>query len=701
MRHALLFCFTLFATLLAGFAEHVYGLWTGGLSLWPVAVPAIAVGLILALLAARFTPNLLGAKSCAGLGIFIALFAFAIFGNTVALVKDWTLLSLRIGLTYEAWHRFVLQQALLWCVPIAVGLPFIGLRNGLDRGRRITFIAACVGLILARCLVGRVSSFTLLSLCLAGLLLSAPLSLAMACAHRWSKSAACLLAALLLFGWYTCSLHSPYELVGGVNPFATIAARDSYYLGTGSAGVTLREGRVIQALGLNEASQLASQLIPTLLRPNPQARIAARTQAGDPYLPTYETGKLKGLYDALWIAVPPAWLAEETDFFGANALETVRSHLKEDGILVYDLDARALDARMLLERLSIIRKRFPYAQLWMTGLNSWQIVASAKPITANFSTIADLPDLRKVGTALTMVGLHSPIFLLSSCVCSDPATLDAALQETIPPRIPRGEHRHARKLLFDGRQGWRLLADFARVYDTEMPWVAVPDETASETRTILLALREARRKAMLGDFRESSKANPTDPFVLGLADRELRAARDHEKLAEHQQALDAYARAFALAQPALLDVWNAAEIARKAGLHERCEAFYRLAHELDPENLHTQVHFADFLLEIGRYAEAEKLAQRVIKTSRAPEDLASARFFESRCIAHQTGRATEGLQKARTIAANATTPETKAVYIPAYGQLLIDVGHIIDGVKVKRHYQAHGELLPKAEEVGR
>ncbi len=45
-----------------------------------------------------------------------------------------------------------------------------------------------------------------------------------------------------------------------------------------------------------------------------------------------------------------------------------------------------------------------------------------------------------------------------------------------------------------------------------MPWVAVPPETAAETRQILLALREARRKAMLGDFRDAPKVSASMSF---------------------------------------------------------------------------------------------------------------------------------------------------------------------------------------------
>lgn len=701
LRLGLLFLLSLFATLFAGLAARIYTLWTGGLSPWPVAFPALLLGFAAAWLAARFAATRIGPKACAALGALVAILAFAAFGDTEAVVKAWTFLSMRMGLTYAAWHTFVLKRALLWFAPAAFALPFLWHRNGVPHGKRTVFVGACVGLILARLLAGRVPTVALLDLCLLGLLLAAPLWLAAECARRWAKGLAFALAVCLLLGWYFLSNRTAYEPLGNVNPFATIAARDSSYPGTGTAGVALREGRVVRTVGLDEASLLAAQLLPTLLRPAPEARIAVRPQAGAPALPTYETGALKGLYDALWVELPPAWVPDEADHFGASALDAALSHLKEDGLLIYALDARALDARMVVERLGLLRKSLPHAQLWMTGLNHWQIVASRKPITADFSALADLLDRPDVALALARANLLSPVFLLPSCVSADPAALEAALQEPIPPRIPRREHRHARELLFDGLGGRRLLADFARVYEAEMPWVIVPEATAGETRPILLALREARRKAMLGDYRDAAKANPTDPFLLGLADRELRAARDLEKLAEHQQALQGYIRAFALAQPSLPAVLEAATVARRAGKPERAEPFYRLAGELAPDALPYLIQYADFLFEAGRYAEAEALAKRVVAASRTPADIAASRFFEARCVARQRGREAEGLRMARLIAATVEGKEEQDRYIPAYGQLLIDLGRFVDGVNVKRHYQAYAELLPKAREAGK
>lgn len=121
----------------------------------------------------------------------------------------------------------------------------------------------------------------------------------------WTKCALVLLMLMLGAGWYFGSFRSARELLTDVNPFAPIAARDNLYTGEGTEGVTLREGRVLRVARLDRASRTASQLIPVLLKPNASARIAVRPQADDPILPTFETGQLKGLYDALWVELPP------------------------------------------------------------------------------------------------------------------------------------------------------------------------------------------------------------------------------------------------------------------------------------------------------------------------------------------------------------------------------------------------------------
>ena len=689
--------FTLAAAFYATLAWKIYGHWTGGM---PVVLPVILPSLACGLVAAHFLRKWIGPRGLAGLAILAALFAFAALGDATAISREWNLLALRKELSYATWHTFICHKALLWFIPVAVILPFT-LRCASKKAATTRFCAMCIGVVLARFAAGRLPTAALLDASLCTLLLAAPLWLATTLKSRWTQSAAFALAALLFVGWYFLSTRPAHDLLRDQHPFASIAARDSAYTGLGSANVALREGRVVRTPGVDEAAHFASQFIATLLKPAPEARIAARTQAGAPALPTYEATALKGLYDALWVELPPAWLAEEADYFGNSALTAALDHLKEDGLLIYALDGRALDTTMLLERIEVLRARLPHTQLWMTSPNHWQIVASRAPITANLEAITNLLDRPTLPAALASVNITAPIFLLPSAFVGDASTLAKALGIEVKAKIPRGEHRAARKLLFDGQGPYRLIRALTPVYEGEMLWVEVDDGAALELRQILRALREARASAMLGDFAPGAKANPSDPYLQSLADRERRAARDLEKLADHARAIEAFARAFALAQPAMADVLEAAHIARTAGKPDKAEGFYNLAKALAPEDPAYRIAYADFLFEVQRYPEAEKLAKQVAMDSHSAPDIAASRFFEARCIAHQPNREKEGLALARFIAETVQAPEEKSRYIPAYGQLLIDLGYFADGLAVKRHFQAYNELLPKAMEKGK
>lgn len=704
MRHALLlsalFLLTLLAGLLLGVSAPVYANWTGGFPLWPAVLGPALAGLAAAWCAARWLPALAGPKAAGALAILAALAAFATFGDSVRLVHDWTLLSLRLGLGYEDWRDFVLGQGLRWFGPLAALVPFLwGCGRALaPRARLTVFVGLCVGVILARILGGRLPTVTLWDVCLAGLLLAAPLLLAAACARRRTRWPAAALALPLLAGWYFLSQRTPLEPLREVNPFAPIAARDSVYTGQGAEGVTLRDGRLLRTAGVDEAALAASQLIPTLLRPDPNARIAARPAVGAPLLPNYETGRLKGLYDALWVELPPAWVPQERDYFGGAALAAALGSLNEGGLLVYDLDARALDARMVMARVGALRQRLPFVQLWMTGLNRWQLVASRKPIAADLGEITALLDRPAVAGLLLRANLGAPITLLPCCVAADAKTLEAALAEPIPPKVPRRSAAYARRLLFDGLGGQRLVPQFAPLYDAEMAWVALPKAAEGELRDVLAALRQARRLILKGDYHEASKANPSDPVLLGLADRERAAALAFERLADHENALRAYASAFALATPRPADVLAAAAVARATGKPGRAEPYLRLAESLAPEDPAVLAALAAFRLEDKAPAQAEHLAARALRAvgDGSPETALRLRFLLATAIARQAGREAEGLALARRVAAQAKTPADKDTYIPAYGQLLIDAGHALQGVAVKRHYQAYHELLPEA-----
>ncbi len=700
LTQTMLFLFSLFAALLVGAAAPVYQHWTGGLSVWPFALPFAIMGAATAYLLNRFLPKYCGNKTCAGLAIVGAIIAFAAFGDTAHDVDTWRLLSLRIGLDYHTWHAFVFRQGLLWFSWAAFLLPFLLLRFKQPRGRLIVFSGTCCGLILARIFSGVIPTIRLYDIALAGCLHAAPLLLLSQCKLRLVRGAVIAMMAILLTGWYFGMRRSSENLLQQVHPFAPIATRDGIYTGETDTGFTFKDGRVIRSAGLDFAAQATSQLIPALFFPSPEARFAYRLQVGEALLQGVETGKLSGKYHALWVELPPAWMDAERDYYGKSALTSAQDHLTPDGILIYENDGHALDERMLMERIAVFRKYFAHVQLWMTSRNHWQLVASQMPLSLNTTAINTLLDRDDVSAVFAKSNLEAPLALLSCCFIADTARLDDFLAEPVAPKISRGSAKTARKLLFDGLGGKRLETAFQPYYDMEMPWVQVPDEIASEMRLILSSLRSARILALQGKLSEASKANPADPYLQSLAERECCAARAFERMAEHDKALKLYNTAFSIAAPRISDVIDAAEIARKSPDASQAAPYFNLAVSLRPTSPDILMRRAEWLFSCGKAKEAEADARKALLNIEAPEtypdETAQVMFFIARATACQAGRTAEGLQLAKAVIQSTTSKTLLATFVPAYGQMLIDCGEPVLGVRVKRHWEAYGELLPDA-----
>lgn len=376
MRLTFIFLYTLISTFYLSLLTRLYSQWTGEFLILPTILLALIVGFGMTALVQKFADRFFGAKTAAWLAFGGAFLAFWAFGDTVSLVKDWNLLSLRINLTYDDWKRFVITQGIFWFAPLTVALPFIWQKNEAPRGKLTVFVSAMVGIILMNLFGPYLPMFRLIDISLVVLLLTSALWISTTCTRLWTKGLSYTFALILLVGWYFGTQRTPYDLRTEVNPFAPIAKRDCLYTGLGNEGVTLKEGRLIRREGVDQSALAASQLIPVLLKPSAQARITCRTEANDPVLKSFETGKLKGLYDALWIEVPPAWLPTEQDYFGAAALEAVLNHLAQNGVLVYHLDIRALDLRMFLTRALILQQHFPHIQIWQNQKPMFQVESS-------------------------------------------------------------------------------------------------------------------------------------------------------------------------------------------------------------------------------------------------------------------------------------------------------------------------------------
>ncbi len=699
--HSFLFLYSVLGAFFAFLLLRVFAHWTGNIPTWPILVPSLLLGGIFAGVLSRWVANGFGARCCAWMAVLLALFLSYCFANTAAVVETWRLISWRNDLTYALWFEFILRNALLWFVPIGLVAPILWARNEVPRGKLTVFCGGCCGIILARLFVGYLPTLHLVDICLGGMLVC---SFAWVTVQsKWLVTRLISLFLLLLFGltYYVGTVRSAQDLLNDFHPFAYIAQRDSRYIGN-PEGFVLREGRIVQVKGLDEASRVASQMLPLLFKPTLNARIAARPQWGQPAFAAYDCAELKGKYDALWIELPPAWLATEQDYFGTSALTTIKDHLHEDGLLVYDFDARAMDGTMLRIRAHRLRNHFAHTQLWMTGLNRWQLVASQKPIETSLSAIDSLMDREDVRQPLRAVNMATPITTLASNILADTAILDK--DQTPQEGFRFMERRFGRRALFDPQQGRRLIAQTLPHFETSAPWVKTAQPIEAE---LVEALRQARKLTLEGTlaptpkdatdaYREASMVLAQDAFLLGLADHEYATARDWEALARNDVALQIYANTISYVQPTLPIVLHAATLAYKNNYHALAEDFFRIAEDLAPNNLTYLKHYANFLREAKQFKAAEEICLRILRVAAevSPEDLLMARFYLGVCIAQQPNRKDEGLAVLEQVVRNLKTQAEKDAYIPAYGQFLIDMGKWQEGLEIRRYYQEHGSLKP-------
>ncbi len=686
---SLLFLYTLLGGFFTILLLRVFDHWTGNYPVWHITSIAFVVGCIIAWVMQRFVARWVGRRVCAWLTVLIALIMCYTFANTAAVVESWRLITWRNDLTFDLWRTFILRNALLWFVPSFIALPILFTRNDVPRGKLTVFCGICCGIILARLFVGILPTIQLVDICLGGLLLLAFLLVGTTAQSRWTRGVAGLLFFFFGTAYYIGTVRSAQDLLADFHPFAYIAQRDSRYIGN-PAGFTLKDGRILRVEGFDEASLTASQALPLLFKPAANARIATRLQTGEPAFTFYETSELKGLYDALWIELPPAWLATEQDYFGSAALSAVIEHLHEDGILIYHMDARAMDETMLRSRTALLRKHFNHVHLWMTGLNQWQWVASRKPMTVSLQAIDALVDREAVMRPLQSVNIATPMTLLASCMLSDLSVLE----QNTPAKMRFMERRFGRENLFDNAAGRRLIAAILPYYQTSAPWVVTHFPFEQE---LVETLRTAKKIALEGTLKENpqeiirayqtaSLTLAQDPFLLGLADHEFATARDWEALARYDAALQVYASTIAYVQPPLPIVLHAATLAHQNNYTALAIDFYRIAEDLAPENLSYLKSYVHFLRERKQFKDAEQICLRILRVAaeESPEDVTMARFYLGVCIAQQPDRKQEGLDVLKAFMNGLKTDKERDAYTPAYAQFLIDMGNFKEGLEIRR-----------------
>ncbi len=707
LAQTFLFLYAILGAFLLTFTLKLFALWTGDAPTWKLLFSGFAGGCLLMVVLTRYAARFIGGRVCSWIAFAVAILTCLTFGNTLKLVETWYTVCQQQALTYDAWQSFISMQAHLWFLPILLTFPTLWQRNEAPRGRLTFFCGACIGVILARLFVGAVSTLLLLEVCLSGLLLLSLLWMLTTSRTLIGRILSGLLLIVFALAYYMGTIHTSQDLIHDVHPFASIAKPDSLFRGshldaTDTTKYTFLDGRIVRVKGMDEASLITSQTIPLLLKPTPNARIVARPQVGTPAYDFFEAGELKGKCDALWIELPPAWLATEQDYFSTSAMTTIADHLMDDGILIYDMDARPLDEEMLRRRAAMLRTKFPHMQLWMTALNRWQLVASRQPITTDFTTLDSLIDREEVMRVLRQVNIEAPITLLACCLMDDCARLEEN-RDAVEVDLRLNESTLARQNLFDRRAGLRLIDAVLPLRSKTMPWVKLPPmldplilEALCDAKALILTGLQTANKETFQYYQEASKLLSSDPILLSEAAHYYAMARDLEAVGQPMQALDLYAITMTYAQPSLTQVLHAAELARKNSQAERALGFFRVAGDIAPDDPIYLKAYINFLCEFGQFKEAEQHCLKLLRLlgEGLPSEQLAARFWLGVCIAQQPERKEEGIRVLRRLVAQLQTPEEKALYIPAYAQFLIDMGLWVEGRNIRRHFDETGTLLP-------
>lgn len=427
---------------------------------------------------------------------------------------------------------------------------------------------------------------------------------------------------------------------------------------------------------------IASKMIPHLLKTHPESNIH--------YLPfeevsTFDPATLPaGSLDSLWVEFPPLPKNALRETFTPADIERFKPLFKADGILVCDFNARTLNTTRLLTRIRVIKEQFKVVQLWMTGQNRWQVVASDTPITTQLEAITALLDQPNITEALIQNNIPSPIFLLSSCYTADATVLQVEGEENFMAKC-------------DGRY---MIPDFIGCYDAAMPWVVTPNDEEQIYDKILMAMREGRRLAYAKEFSEAIKHNPHDPYLLGLADHERLHASYLMKVGMVDAALSSYNRSFTYAEPALTTVLEAAEVALSTGDPTRAQPYYDLAANFPKDHPAYPLYLRQYLKYLEATGNKLKAEQTAIQLAIAAEDPVERRFYQfeaARIISTLPERADEGIERAKRVLLQTPEGAERQQRIQAYADLMKNTYRIQEGIKTSLYFKAHGTLIPESE----
>lgn len=381
-----LILFAFGVALLVGTLYRVYHLWTGGVPSWPVILSTSGIGLFIgAILRHIANPRLdkIAAIGCTAI-------AFFLFWDVSTSITFWKNLFQNGTLTYTQWLHIIFTQAFLWFIPLVLWLTFAWMRNKQPKGRLSIFVSACIGIIFTHFLVGRIATalLILIALCLMaeGLFVICSSTLTNESLRRKLSMLTPLLACLIIV--FSPTSHVCFTNHNGVSldfkkapeflafyPFAPIAAQErSTPLSSPSTEYHVQCGAYLRTDDPELKATLAlSQQLAYILKPAQENRHGFRPLV-------QATEEIKGQYDAFWIEIPPAWQADERDYFDKGVVKSLLDTVHENGYLIYHIDIRPLTFEALLTRAEALARYFPHVQLWITSTTHWQLVATRKAL---------------------------------------------------------------------------------------------------------------------------------------------------------------------------------------------------------------------------------------------------------------------------------------------------------------------------------
>lgn len=389
-----LICLSFGTAILVGTLYQILLLWSGELTLWPIASCGLLLGLLFAWLCRRYETSIIE-KVLAILYIASMLFSF---WDINALQMQWQSFVTSHELTFSSWIIKILWFTISW-LSLPLGLiTFLWVRNTQPKGRLSIFMATCIGLITANIFTGHTST-TLLILFALYLMLGGICIICLSTLESQKlRQRYITVTHLLIFGLLACTpmirqgffksedgyklknLPEPLQFY----PFAPIAAKDvtlpfvppnTHYQNFHGAYIRTDNPEDIDTL--DNSQQLAY-----FLQPATNARRGFRPLVN-------ATEDIKGVYDVLWVEVPPAWQSTERDYFDDGVVRSLLKNIDDKGCLIYHIDIRPLTLEALLTRAEALSAHFPYIELWRTSSYAYQLVAKRTQAPTEFSEEID------------------------------------------------------------------------------------------------------------------------------------------------------------------------------------------------------------------------------------------------------------------------------------------------------------------------